>query len=159
MKFLVLGFSFLVFLLACKPKEKVVENKMRFETSNLISYAQPENFDTLLDYASIEKNMIFMEFVAEWCLPCKVMEESTFSDVNVAGFLNENFINYRVDYDSPQGKSLALLFQAEKLPALYFLDGRGRVIIKYSGQLNANDMIQMGEQALELFKNESQTER
>lgn len=56
---------------------------------------------------------IFIDFTAEWCGWCKVMDKNTFSDAEVATFMNEQFYAVKLDYDS----SKKLDFFGEKLTA------------------------------------------
>ena len=56
---------------------------------------------------------IFIDFTASWCGWCKVMDKNTFSDDEVAGFMNNNFYSVRLDYDSAE----KLDFFGEKMTA------------------------------------------
>jgi len=54
--------------------------------------------------ASVKENpkAIFIDFSAQWCGWCKVMDKKTFSDETVASYMNENFYPCRLDYDSKE---------------------------------------------------------
>ena len=48
-----------------------------------------ENLDLAFDSASISNKIIMIEFMAQWCPPCKKMEKETFSNERVIKKLNE----------------------------------------------------------------------
>ena len=47
-----------------------------------------------------EPRPIFIDFTADWCGWCKVMDKNTFADSSVASYMNQNFYSVRLDYDS-----------------------------------------------------------
>ena len=47
-----------------------------------------------------EPRAIFIDFTADWCGWCKVMDKNTFSDASVANYMNQNFYSVRLDYDN-----------------------------------------------------------
>ena len=51
------------------------------------------------DLAQTQDRPVLLSISAEWCYWCHVMEETTFSDVEVARFVNDNFVPVLVDND------------------------------------------------------------
>jgi len=144
----------LLLIQACKTQQINEKEALSFDKVNynsLVDYTAADDFDLLLDYAKQNDDLVFLEFYADWCLPCNVMKKSIYQDADLTNNLNANFVNYRVDYDSPEGKDLAFLFQAIKLPALYFLNNRGQVITTHQGALGKADFLFLMEQA-EIYK-------
>ncbi|MEN8249215.1 MAG: thioredoxin fold domain-containing protein [Bacteroidota bacterium] len=49
-----------------------------------------------------EPKAILIDFTAEWCGWCKVMDKKTFSDADVASYMSDNFYTVKLDYDSEE---------------------------------------------------------
>ena len=73
---------------------------------------------------------VFIDFTAEWCGWCKVMDKKTFSDPDVAAYINQNFYAVKVDFESKEkfdyqgekytGKELAKKYGITGLPTILF---------------------------------------
>lgn len=110
-----------------------------------------ENEDTLsdvLELAEKKGKLVFLDVYTDWCVPCKVMDEEVFSDKQVSDFLNDNFINFKVDAEKGNGTNIAFLFQTQVYPTLLFLDHRGNVVVKNEGAVSQTKLISLGNQAL-----------
>lgn len=79
-----------------------------FITLSLTGFSSTEekvNWVTLDQAQELAKDSarpIFIDFTADWCGWCKVMDKNTFSDAEVATYMNENFYAVRLDYDSKE---------------------------------------------------------
>ena len=92
--------------------------------------------------------LIFLDAYAEWCAPCKEMEEYTFSDLEVANFYNSNFINVHMDMEDYPGVELAEEHSINVFPSLLFINGNGKVIHRTCGALDATEFLHFGEDVL-----------
>jgi thiol:disulfide interchange protein len=86
-----------------------------------------------------------IEFMAEWCPPCKRMEKETFSNDRVINKSNE-FIFVKVDVDKNQDIAKEYKRNAKKyggigIPNILFIDKDKNIVYQRVGFLNANQLI------------------
>jgi len=90
------------------------------------------NLDSALTLASNSNKFIMIDFMAEWCPPCKEMDKKTFSNTNVIKKSNE-FILVRIDVDKQQNIAEEYNGNARKyggigIPNILFLDKEKKII-------------------------------
>jgi thioredoxin-related protein len=94
------------------------------ETVNWVSIEEAQ------EIAKNENKMIFIDFSAEWCGWCKVMDKNTFSDAEVAAFMNEKFSSVRLDYDSEETfEFFGEKYTARELGAKYKVPGLPTILL------------------------------
>lgn len=103
----------------------------------------------ILEQAESEGKLVFLDFYASWCLPCQMMDEEVFNQKDVFKYFNDHFISYKVDVEKKNGANLKLLFQADELPTLLFLDKNGRVIQRNTGGMSQTKLLNMAKLARE----------
>ena len=103
-----------ILLSFAKPNEKV----------NWISLAEAQK------RVKVEPKIIFIDFSAAWCGWCKVMDKNTFSDTDVAAYMNENYYSVRLDYDSKEQLDFfGEKFTARELGTKYKVPGLPTILL------------------------------
>ncbi len=83
----------------------------------------------------------FIHFYTDWCSYCRLMDEKTFSDKNVADYMNGNFISMRVNAEKEQ--KVARSYKANRFPFNWFIDDQTDPIGSQPGYIPPEQMIQM----------------
>jgi thiol-disulfide isomerase/thioredoxin len=98
--------------------------------------------------AKSENKIIFLDAYTTWCEPCKVLEKYTFTDLEVANFYNENFINIRLDMEEYPGIDVAEKYNVTLYPTLLFINGNGELIHRGCSALEAREFLELGKTTL-----------
>ena len=101
--------------------------------------AVPEPIAAALARANTEGKLVFVDFYAEWCLACKVLEENTLLDTEVASTL-EKLISLKVDTDLHTLASL--YYNIVGMPTLLVLDSDGTEIFRSVGLISPPELNQ-----------------
>jgi len=120
-----------------------------------VQFVKSETLMPVLEAAKKENKLVFVDFYTTWCLPCKLMDEEVFSDKEFGNFMNDNFINYKVDAEKGNGANLALIYQVMVFPTLVFLDGDGKVLIRKDGTAFKTELKKLATQAQAAYQEAS----
>ena len=123
-------FLFLILISCGSPQD--------LETKRGINYEKSKDLTSVLDKATIESKIVFVDIYTDWCLPCKEMDKYVFEDEPTADFMNSNFVNYKVNAEKGEGPDLNIIYGVSAYPTLLFLDVKGRVLEKYEGSMSVS---------------------
>ena len=103
------------------------------------------NLDSAFTLASNSNKFIMIDFMAEWCPPCKEMDKNTFSNKNIIKKSNE-FILVRIDVDKQQNIAEEYNGNARKyggigIPNILFLDKEKKIIRHIVGFHDVDQLI------------------
>jgi len=130
---------------ACKSKKGTT---VKTVVKTGVKFSKSETLTGVLEQASAENKLVFVDFYTTWCMPCRLMDEDVFPDRRLGEFMNENFISYKVDAEKDNGISLATLYSVEGYPTLLFLDQKGNILERKLGAAYQREMYAMGEAAM-----------
>ena len=125
------------------PNNLVVTNTQKNSKSDFIKIHSISELDYILEANRGKK--IMLDFYADWCVSCKELEHSTFSDLEVKKEL-DNYILIQADVtkNSEDEKALSKKFNVFGPPAIIFFDKYGKSIVskKLIGYKNTKEFLQ-----------------
>jgi uncharacterized protein YyaL (SSP411 family) len=102
-----------------------------------------------LALAKKENKLVFVDFYAAWCGPCKRMKKVSFADAEVANFFNQNFVNLHLDAEKGEGAEKANFYGVRAYPTLVFISPDGKVLKYAEGYYKPEALIKLGKQVLQ----------
>lgn len=99
-----------------------------------------DDLRTGMNRAAGEGKLIFLEFWANYCTPCKVMEEYTYTNPSVIERMNGNYVPVKVNIQSFDGFDLKNQYKVTVLPTIIVLDSKGRQVARYEESMSASKL-------------------
>ena len=93
--------------------------------------------------AAREGKLYFVDFYANWCLPCKWMDETTFSDPEVANFLRANYIPTKVNIDDFDGFKYKEQYNVRMLPTFIIFNSSGNIVGRFEESMPPSKMLNL----------------
>ncbi len=102
------------------------------------------DIDAALTEAKSTNKPLFVDFMADWCPPCKVMKREVFSLPEVKAHLESKFIPVKLDMtdrNAERTRELGGRFRIKYLPTMLVLDAEGNERHRESGGMSAEELI------------------
>ncbi len=84
---------------------------------------------------------MFVDFWADWCAACRVMDKDVYPDPKVIGAFERKIIGVRIHFDIQQ--ELARKYDVQALPYLVFTNSNGTPLLAYRGLMESEDLIKV----------------
>lgn len=82
---------------------------------------------------------IFVDFYADWCSYCQMMDDEAFLSPEVKEKLTQNYVLLKVDVD--ENPDLSSKYQAYGLPTMLILDANGNEVKRISGYQSSEQLL------------------
>ena len=92
---------------------------------------------TAQSIAAKEDKLFFIYYGADWCMPCKWMEENTFLDFELSTYVNQNYIAVKANVSSAIGAVLKQQFDVANIPSILVFAATGKLIGRKTSSLDA----------------------
>jgi thioredoxin len=99
---------------------------------------EPLSPDSAIARAARQGRPAFLDFYADWCVPCRWMDRAVYSDP-LLGEVAEGVAMVRIDIDRPEGRALAQRYGVHQYPTLIYLAPQGREVLRWPGPLSLRD--------------------
>lgn len=91
-----------------------------------------------LEQAEATGRPVMIDFYADWCPPCNMLDEQTYADARVVNAAT-NWISVKIDIDANQ--PVAREYQVSSIPTIVFLSPEGKELSRFSGFVPAQAML------------------
>lgn len=108
-----------VLALAAPVTARAAAERVAWDTSG--------DFASALARAKKAKKLVFVDFYAVWCGPCKLMDRTVYTDSTVA-LETERFLSRKVDAEKGEGIELARRYAVTAYPTLLVVDAAGKEV-------------------------------
>ena len=85
----------------------------------------------------------FVYISADWCLPCQIMEETTFKSLDLKDAIDQKYTAYKVDFHSEAGAEWVAAHDLCCLPTFLFFNEQGDKIQEIQSPLTASGFMKV----------------
>ncbi len=118
------------------PKEETIGEA---GTGTLVNFVVTDQLTAIMEKAKKENKVVFIDFFTTWCAPCRLMDQSVFSDEDVATYMNQNCLSMKINAEKGEGVALKVQFNVNAYPTYIFIDGEGNEVVKKTGSLSIEE--------------------
>jgi thioredoxin-related protein len=91
--------------------------------------------------ADTEKKPVMIDFVTDWCRWCDTLDARTYSDQEVAAYINEHVIPIKIDAEKGEGIQIAKKYGVAAYPTILFLRSDGEEVDRMLGYVQAEPFL------------------
>ncbi|MEO1516423.1 MAG: thioredoxin family protein [Bacteroidota bacterium] len=100
-----------------------------------------ESFQRLQSEAAALDKPFFIRFTANWCLPCRIMEQTVLADPEVTSYIEEHYLSLKMEEKEFDALSLKSLYNISQLPTILFFQPNGELIEQHAGSLGKAEFL------------------
>lgn len=90
--------------------------------------------------AALEGKLYFIDFYAAYCLPCKLMDQTTFMDPELGDYVKANYVPLKLNVDAFDAYEVRTKHEVKLLPTVMIFSSAGELLESYEGSLTASKL-------------------
>jgi len=98
------------------------------------------DFATTKQQAKENNRPYFAYFTASWCMPCRLMDETTWIDPNLAKYIDENYYAVKIDVDNFDGYVYKEEFKVIAYPTILLFQPDGTFMKRIEGGITGSKL-------------------
>lgn len=119
------------------------------------------SLEEALKKAKAENKPLFIDVYATWCGPCKYLTKEVFVQEELGAFMNQHFINLKLDGEQGDGDYLMSEFGLDAYPTMLFLSADKVELNRIVGAASADEILETSKGVIDpsttlIFKQEEQ---
>ncbi len=100
-----------------------------------------DNVRVAIDRAAAEGKLVFLDFWADYCSPCKLMEKYTFTDPSVINKMNSSYVPVRINIETFDGYDLKAQYNVKLLPTIIVLNSKGKLVARFEESMSGSKLL------------------
>jgi thiol:disulfide interchange protein len=104
------------------------------------------SLDRALQKAKADGKVVMVDFYADWCRPCKLLDKKTWPDDKVQDWLKAKTVAIKIDIDKET--SLAEKYKIESIPTLVFIKSDGSEAGRIGGFMQPKEFLERADAVL-----------
>lgn len=95
------------------------------------------------EIAGQKGSLYFAFFTADWCAPCRWMEDQSFEDPRLIQYVRKQYLAVRIDIDQRNGRIHQERYQVTMLPSILIFNAQGQLLARIETALSSDDLLQI----------------
>ena len=83
------------------------------------------DYEQAISLATQQDRPVLLRFTAEWCVPCRVMDQNVFPNQDVKAALAAHVVPLKLDIDQESNAEIARRYGIRGIPTLLLVDSQG----------------------------------
>lgn len=94
------------------------------------------------DQAAIDGKLYFVDFVANYCFLCKLMDETTFVDERLGEYIAKTYIPVKINVDDFDGYVWKQKYKVKVLPTILIFNSKRELLARYEESMSGSRMLE-----------------